>query len=691
MKKKFSLRVSILSLYLTTFILIVAVLIALTSINFYQSMSYVSRQLILNTNQVVVRELALEISPALAYGKITKQLLESGLIEDKDLIEYTYFVAKNLPTGYYSYPVRKTIWGDVDGNNVSTVLETNKTFSTTIVKPNDKSRIQVFRDATGKVIRKRNLEYIGFDPRTRLWYLQGETKARMSWTDVYFSQFYNNPTTTLSIPIYDQQKKLRGVFGIDIKLIRISQFLSTLKIGNGGQAFIFNKKGHIIAHPELTKALSLEAETQKTGVNHSFGKPWLMEAYKQYQATHNHSFTFNLDGHRYIAAFQPIPAFANYGWIIAVVVPEEDFIGALKKTNRRMMAWVMLILCLGVLVTYYLSIRISEPIKSLVAETDKIKMFVFDNTMPPDSVIQEVHQLSLAIYSMKMNLHSFEKYIPQKLVRQLIQTGEDSVIGGTERQITILFSDIQNFTHIAEAMSPENLMIYLCEYLEALSTIITSFGGTIDKYMGDSIMAFWGAPLPDEDHCQKACHAAVECQQILNRLNFEWEQQGKTKFVTRIGIHTGKALVGNVGSQERLNYTVLGDSINLANRLEKINKVYGTKIIVSEMVKNVLGPDFTYRFIDHIRVRGKTQSYYIYELLLSPPAQLAFDLHQYSANFEVGFNAYAQQQWDKAIFAFNQCLEIYPDDTVAPVFMNRCEKFKKSPTMRDWDGTWTEF
>ncbi len=650
-------------------------------------MEYVTKKFIANTSEMVLEKLSLEITPSLILGKFTKDFLEAGHVKSEKYIDYTYHIAKELPHGAYTYEVRKTVWGDPQGNNISTMLEPDGTYST-IFDVQDNVAEQIFRDAQGNVSRRTSIPW-DYDPRTRPWYKLAVEAKQIVWTDIYYNLPFNNPTVTLAIPIYDQQHNLKGVFGIETKLVGLSQYLSNLDLRNG-TAFIFNDKGELVAFPGMNKELASQSNLKKLDVLGESGKPWLADALKFFRKTNEKSFTFKYEGDNYIASFERIPQFKQYGWMIGVVVPEKDFIGSLKRANRITTAICFIILLLGIMFTYYFSRRISDPIKSLVQETEKIKMFVLDNTPPQDSIIKEVHQLSSAIYSMKINLHSFEKYIPQNLVRQLIQSGEDSYIGGTERILTIFFSDIQAFTWIGETMKPKELMEYLCTYLEELSSIIIESGGTIDKYIGDSIMAFWGAPLTDEQHCRNTCLAALKCQQRLEKLNKEWEQQGKIALITRIGIHIGKVIVGNIGSSERLNYTVLGDSVNLASRLEKINKLYGTKVLVSDKVINTMGDSFVYRLVDHITVRGKTISYYIYELLAEAGQTLHFDLVAYNEYFAQAFKAYTEQQWDTAIALFNNCLEIYSDDTLVPVFIERCQQFKLNPPPVSWDGTWVE-
>ncbi|EKD54888.1 MAG: adenylate/guanylate cyclase [uncultured bacterium] len=237
-------------------------------------------------------------------------------------------------------------------------------------------------------------------------------------------------------------------------------------------------------------------------------------------------------------------------------------------------------------------------------------------------------------------------------------------------------------------MYPAHLMEHICEYFDELSKIIVAEKGTIDKYIGDSIMAFWGAPLSEKNPVHHAAHAALKCFKRLEELNSRWKAEGKPQFITRMGLHVGEAIVGNLGSSERLNYTAIGAAVNTANRLEGINKIYGSSIMVSEAVYKAIKNHFVLRLLDCIRVKGKHKSSFIYELLAVEASHLSFDIHAYRFAFSKGFAAYQRERWDEAINVFNQCLVIYPEDKTALLFIQRCERFKQHPPAKDWDGVW---
>ncbi len=281
-------------------------------------------------------------------------------------------------------------------------------------------------------------------------------------------------------------------------------------------------------------------------------------------------------------------------------------------------------------------------------------------------------------------------------MQKFIDNGEVVTIGGHSAEITILFTDIADFTTISETIPPQDLALHLSEYFEEMTNILHLNHATIDKFIGDAIMAFWGAPDLDENKNTRACRTALMCQQKLLKLNKYWELQGKPELKTRIGIHTGTTMVGNVGSSERMNYTALGDNVNTAARLEGVNKMYGTCVIISEEVLSKLGPEFITRPIDVVAVKGKKQGIRIFELIgiendtYVPPVSEHHKL--FARLFTQAFDMFLSKQWKDAKSAFesleqqNKTTFNIPDNLVE-MYIKRCKDFIKSPPPENWDGT----
>ncbi len=279
---------------------------------------------------------------------------------------------------------------------------------------------------------------------------------------------------------------------------------------------------------------------------------------------------------------------------------------------------------------------------------------------------------------------AFGQYVSKDLVDQILKDPDSLKLGGARRNITVFFSDIAGFTSISEKMEPEPLVRFLNTYLGAMTNIILGRLGTLDKYEGDAIMAFWGAPISLEDHAVRACSAALECQQKLEELRQQWIQQGLPPFRVRIGINSGDAIAGNMGSESRFDYTVMGDNVNLASRLEGINKQYGTELIISENTLALIGDEFVCRELDLIRVKGKEQPVRIFELV-GKKDEVSEEKNRLITVFQRGLAYYRARNF---LGARDQFSTIH-GDPASGVFVYRCEEFLKSPPPEGWDGVFT--
>ncbi|MCL2250750.1 MAG: adenylate/guanylate cyclase domain-containing protein [Treponema sp.] len=284
---------------------------------------------------------------------------------------------------------------------------------------------------------------------------------------------------------------------------------------------------------------------------------------------------------------------------------------------------------------------------------------------------------------------NFKRYVPADLVVQLINQNIKPDLGGKQQELTVFFSDISKFTSIVEKMEPEKLIMDLCIYFESISKNILAHKGTIDKYIGDSVMAFWGAPLPMEDHAQKACLTALKIQSNLRNLFSQWDNLGKVPFLTRIGIHTGSVLVGNLGYKERLNYTVVGDTVNVSSRLEGINKVYGTEIIVSENVFNKCQTDFEFRMLDRVSLLGRCEGMNIYELITFKEEIIKKE-KKINEFYEIGLKYYFEQNWNEALKYFNTVIKYRANDLPGKLMRERCLLYRKNPPPADWNGVYVQ-
>lgn len=279
----------------------------------------------------------------------------------------------------------------------------------------------------------------------------------------------------------------------------------------------------------------------------------------------------------------------------------------------------------------------------------------------------------------------FGKYVPGELVEEMIKNPEQVVsMEGDSREMTILFSDVRGFTTISEGLDPKELALLMNEFLTPLSRVVYKHHGKVDKYMGDCIMAFWGAPLPDPGHAKHAILAGIEMQATLKSLQPYFKERGWPEIRIGVGINTGRVSVGNMGSEVRVAYTVMGDAVNLASRLEGITKQYGVGVVVGENTRNAV-TDFVYRELDHVRVKGKDKPVAIYEPvgLLS---EVGKDLQDEVRLFHEVRRLYRRQDWDQAELQLMNLQRMSPETALYGIYAERIAYFRKNPPAADWDG-----
>ena len=286
----------------------------------------------------------------------------------------------------------------------------------------------------------------------------------------------------------------------------------------------------------------------------------------------------------------------------------------------------------------------------------------------------------------KMITNMFERYVDRTVVQQLIDDPKTLRLGGEQREITLLFSDVKGFTTLSEALGPPNLVKLINGYLTEMTNVIMRHRGTVDKFIGDAIMAFWGAPLDDSDAEYHACIAALEMQRRLDQLQPRWKKFGDIELKQRVGINTGVSIVGNMGSEQKFNYTAMGDPVNVASRLEGVNKQYGTYIMLSDVTHRKVEKKVLSREIDYIRVVGKTEPVRIYELMGLSDKPLSDYMKYFMELYHDGLKAYQERKWDEGISYFQSALTYIPNDAVCQLYIERMNLFKLHPPAEDWDG-----
>ncbi|MEI8055151.1 MAG: adenylate/guanylate cyclase domain-containing protein [bacterium] len=682
---KISIRLSILSIVL---VLLLGMSFLIIGINYFvldsvliaaanNSLSYASGE--------VSAQISEFLRPLSDNASTAFQMFSSNAIKPEYSDKFTKFLYSLIND---DADISGAYLADVNGNFywLNKVDNGNYLEQITLLGRKNNRSIEKLFDAQGKLLSAKELPFNGKDIRLRLWYQQAKQAKQQVWIVYKFLKAGSQGEPlgiTAAIPWYDSRGNLLGVFGADMLIETISKYVSDIKITKNSIVSVVDSSGNLISVHGMNRKLLESKELPKIDF---LGIPWLKKSFTIYQQNHQSPFIYSVGDKKYISAYKKIVGIQTvHPWFVSIVTPIDDIIAPLRKSVLIAMIFICMILFLGVVLASILSSSISRPIRRLAQDANLICQLRLVEIKETFSRIVEIAEVEQSFMKMKNALGSFQRYMPVVLVKKLVAGNKIATVGGETKELTLIFTDIKNFTQISERINAQELMQYLSRYFQAITKVIIEMNGTVDKYMGDGLMAFWGAPVDDSEHALHTCQAVLQMQVALKQLNEEFRIENKPVAQTRVGISTGEVVVGNVGSDERLNYTLLGDPVNLASRLEGLNKIYGTWMIVSEFTYNKVKDRFKFRLLDKVAVKGKQQGVYIYELLGDAAPDLK--LQQYNQDFFGAFSQYESGDWQMAINLFNNLDKKYPEDTLIKIFIERCLTFSANPPA-NWDGVW---
>jgi adenylate cyclase len=340
-----------------------------------------------------------------------------------------------------------------------------------------------------------------------------------------------------------------------------------------------------------------------------------------------------------------------------------------------------------ILLGAFLASRIAGPLHNITRELGEVAQMRINEIAPSKSILREVNTLGEALGSMKSALQSLERYVPPEVARRLVTGGKAATIGVEERRLSIFVSDIEGFTGIAETLDGNYLIEELNSYFDNMTLAIQVRHGTIDKFMGDGILAFFNAPQDVPDHAALSCRAALESVAMTEDVVASRIEEGRPVFRIRVGLAVGKVLVGNVGSSERFGYTVIGDTVNVAARLEGVNKAYGTRIIASDDLRDDAGEGFEWRRLDRVAVAGRAGGLLISELL-GLEGEVDTERLTLRDKYEVSLDAYFAGEFQAATDGFMALLAANPADKAATVMAERAARLAAQSVPTEWDGVY---
>jgi adenylate cyclase len=573
--------------------------------------------------------------------------LKDGSFRQARRVDPTVLVQKKLPPVGSKYAFR-WIEAPVDGASVDHYL---------------------FLDADGRELGSSE-EATTYDPRARGWYRNTVAAGSLYITDpdVFFA--FGLIGFTVAAP-FSVDGRAAGVVAADMTLDDLGSYLADRKISSGTLSYILDRQGRVLASSDHKKtARDKDGRVELRHISDSDDDlPALAYGARPRRSVNDALYSFFDHGKEYIASISPLGNDFGKSWQLFIVTPVADFTGPYQRHNDYLLALGSAALLIEVVIIYLLAGILSRPLETMAFKVGRIRDLSGEVLPPVKSRIREISVLGRAIDTLDTTLRSFASFVPIGLVRQLLESDQKLEPGGHSRFLTVFFSDLEGFSAMSEELPSQELLLRVSAYLGVVTHAVNAERGTIDKFMGDGVMAFWGAPVLLEDHAWRSCVAAMRIQQQMVPLNEEWIGQGLRPLQVRIGIHSDAVMVGNIGSVERLSYTVMGDGVNVASRLEGVNKEFKTGICISQSVYKEAGERLCVRPIDEVVVRGRRSKIVVYELLgvygsdpdLEPPPQ-ARRLAELSL---AAYKAKADEQPAVAIERYEAILSEFPDDAVS--------------------------
>ena len=477
-----------------------------------------------------------------------------------------------------------------------------------------------FLDSRASPIGERDIDYASFDPRQRPWYQSVVQDGVPVSVGPYVTGTLNIPTLTIAAPMKDDG---RVVVGINIHLQTIGRLLNAQGISPHARAYIIDGGGNLVAHSDaqiMSRVIGLWARTSGAFAATANSFDTSLEAVARLRR--DPAFAsgglarLDIDDESHLAQIAPVSVSGLFKDSTAViVVPLADLVEEAHRLLVRNLLIAGALLIAGVGASVLLSRMVSRSLYRLADEARRIGDLDLGETPVSHSWITEINTLAGALSASRHAISQFALYVPREVVRRIISPEGRAVVKAKRQDVTVLFTDIRDFTTISELNSPENVVDTLSAYFELLNIIAERHGGTVVQYLGDSIFVMWNAPVADARHAENGCRCALAMKAAIDGLNEENRVNGRPVLITRFGLHTGPAVVGSFGAISRQQYTAMGDTINVASRLEGLNKEFGTSILASAAIHNAVGDRFVFRSLGLAQVKGRAEKVDIWEVV----------------------------------------------------------------------------
>ena len=568
-------------------------------------------------------------------------------------------------------------------------------------------------------------ETTDYDPRKRPFFQAVRNSNEPAWTEPYLfvTRFGPSfPGQTYGVPVFDARGVLRYVVTADFTSLSLCEFLKGVSIGKTGTAFVLHhgRDGitRLLAHPDPQKVLLRDEQQTRIrrveefagGVLESLQTALGTDALTQRSRLANGSessesgaesaIRFAHDGENYLASFAPIRLNADPHLSVGIVVPERELTGKVRDLERFISLGSLLGLLFGALFSALLAAAIARPLCAIAAQARRVGQFELD--LPPlgPSRIAEVEHLSRGVEQMKVSLRAFGRYVPPEIVRQIVTRLEAPLVGAVPREITVMFCNLHGFAPATQWLDPTGEKGLMSQYMGTVAQIVEEHGGVVDKFLGDTVVAYWNAPRDLPGHALWACRAAIEIARALDDLARSWRESGLPTLRGHIGVHTGTAFVGNMGSENRFDYTISGEILGIASRLENLNKRYGTTVLVSAATREKAGHALLARPIDALYLHARQLSSPEFSKDENPVTRcvsLVFEplgaseriesrQRHFAQACESAIEAYLSRDFVGAIRQLEIARALAPSDIAVMLLLSRCHSYIARPPKDDWDG-----
>jgi adenylate cyclase len=600
-----SIRWSIFRTLLLLILLISGSLFVITAFTAEKSIRALSERMIEEATTETSLRLQAFFKPLTDDLQILSNLAEHGEFNPRDDTSSRLFFATLLE----QHPQATAIlWGSTTGESrLVARLGGEWIMSHVPDDPSQPAQRDIFDPRTGRTLKKEIVKR--FDPRKRPWYknaMEAASREQVIWTPPYrfLTGSVIGVTGATEVGMPDGETL---VLAMDVSLTRVVDFLRVSKPTAGGHAFLLSEDGTILTAEHFGPMETMRGTEMGEG-----DLPMSKLASGAMKARSLNVTRLSPD---WWCGILPFTTESGQQFRIGVLIPQDDLIGDRRELRRVLLSVTLGAMLVATMLTFRVSRGYSDPIRQLVAHSERIERLEIDESLDLKTSLRELDRLADAQEKMRKALASFSRYVPVNVVRDLLAQGTAAEIGGESREITVLFSDIAGFTPVAERLTPEKLTEQMGEYFDVMVTTLLEHDATVDKFIGDAIMVFWGAPRPIKNHAHMATRAALQCNERLAELNARWAVAGHPQLPTRFGIATGMATVGNVGASIRLSYTAMGDTVNIAHRLQILNNEKNTWILASGATREATGNEFVWREVGATRVKGRSQFVSVFELI----------------------------------------------------------------------------